>query len=201
MTPQQTAETAADSADRSTSEESGQPVIALDGVTFGYTATPVIENVSLSIGPGEYVALVGPTGSFKSTLVQLMLGLRTPDTETARFLSSCAYEFADGDRLGYVAQQASATKEMPITVREVVKLGRLPHFGFGWLSSEDWATVDNALETIGMSAFADRRITPLSGGQRQRAFIARALASEVDVLVPDEPTVGVDAESVEAFYE
>jgi zinc transport system ATP-binding protein len=107
----------------------------------------------------------------------------------------------DGERIGYVAQQASASKEMPITVREVVKMGRFPHVGFGRLSSEDWAIVDDALETVGMSAFANRRITQLSGGQRQRAFIARALASEADVLVLDEPTVGVDAESVDAFYE
>jgi len=79
-------------------------------------------------------------------------------------------------------------------------MGRFPHVGFGRLSARDWGIVDEALETVGMTAFADRRVTQLSGGQRQRAFIARALASEADLLVLDEPTVGVDAESVEAFY-
>lgn len=177
------------------------PVIDLTGVTFGYTATPVVEDVSLTIDPGEYAAMVGPNGSGKSTLMQLMLGLLEPDTGTAHLFGERADRFDDGERIGYVAQQANAAKEMPITVREVVKMGRFPHVGFGRLSSEDWAIVDDALATVGMSAFADRRVTQLSGGQRQRAFIARALASEADLLVLDEPTVGVDAESVDAFYD
>jgi zinc transport system ATP-binding protein len=178
-----------------------EPVVDLANVTFGYTATPVVEDVSLAIDSGEYVAIVGPNGSGKSTLMQLMLGLLSPDTGTARLFGERAVRFDDGERIGYVAQQASAAKEMPITVREVVKMGRFPHVGFGRLSSEDWALVDEALDTVGMSSFADRRVTHLSGGQRQRAFIARALASEADLLVLDEPTVGVDAESVDAFYD
>ncbi|WP_433633425.1 metal ABC transporter ATP-binding protein [Halomicrococcus sp. NG-SE-24] len=178
-----------------------EPIIDLAGVTFGYTATPVVEDVSLTIDSGEYAAIVGPNGSGKSTLMQLMLGLLEPDTGTAHLFGERADRFDDGERIGYVAQQASAAKEMPITAREVVKMGRFPHVGFGRLSSEDWAIVDDALATVGMSAFADRRVTQLSGGQRQRAFIARALASEADLLVLDEPTVGVDAESVDAFYD
>ncbi|SEO45246.1 zinc transport system ATP-binding protein [Halogranum amylolyticum] len=177
------------------------PVVSLTDVTFGYTATPVVEDVSLRITPGEYVAVVGPNGSGKSTLMKLMLGLLTPDEGTARLFGDPSHRFDDGARIGYVAQHASASKEMPITVREVVKMGRFPHVGFGRLSAEDRAIVDRALDTVGMSSFADRRVTQLSGGQRQRAFIARALAGEADLLVLDEPTVGVDAESVEAFYD
>jgi zinc transport system ATP-binding protein len=198
--------TAAVTGERTTAEAdsdaaASEPIIDLAGVTFGYTATPVVEDVSLSIDPGEYVAIVGPNGSGKSTLMQLMLGLLEPDAGRARLFGERADRFDDGERIGYVAQQASAAKEMPITVREVVKMGRFPHVGFGRLSSEDWTIVDDALATVGMSAFADRRVTHLSGGQRQRAFIARALASEADLLVLDEPTVGVDAESVDAFYD
>jgi len=176
-------------------------VINLSGVEFGYTATPVVRDISLQVESGEYVAIVGPNGSGKSTLMKLMLGLLQPDTGTARLFNEPAHEFDDGARLGYVAQHASASKEMPITVREVVKMGRFPHVGFGRLSEADWERVDQALDTVGMTAFADRRVTQLSGGQRQRAFIARALASEADLLVLDEPTVGVDAESVDAFYD
>ncbi|MFC6975200.1 metal ABC transporter ATP-binding protein [Halomicroarcula sp. GCM10025709] len=178
-----------------------EPVVDLSAVTFGYTATPVVEDISLTIESGEYVAVVGPNGSGKSTLLQLVLGLRRPDSGTARLFGERADQFDDGERLGYVAQHASAAKEMPITVREVVKMGRFPHVGFGRLSEADWRLVGDALRTVGMESFADRRITQLSGGQRQRAFIARALASEADLLVLDEPTVGVDAESVDAFYD
>jgi len=182
---------------RSTREASVVELVDLD---FGYAATPVVADVSVRVDAGEYVAVVGPNGSGKSTLMKLLLGLLRPDAGTASLFGEPAHEFDDGSRIGYVAQHASAAKEMPITVREVVKMGRFPHVGFGRLNAADWAIVDDALETVGMTAFADRRVTQLSGGQRQRAFIARALASEAELLVLDEPTVGVDAESVEAFY-
>ena len=192
---------AADPADNGTARPADHDVISMSDVTFGYTATPVVEDVSLDVAAGEYVAVVGPNGSGKSTLMKLVLGLLRPDEGETRLFGEPAHRFDDGERLGYVSQHASAAKEMPITVREVVRMGRFPHVGFGRLNAEDDAIVDEALATVGMSDFADRRITKLSGGQRQRAFIARALAGEADLLVLDEPTVGVDAESVEAFYD
>jgi len=184
-----------------TVERDDEPVVELRDVDFGYTATPVVQDIDLTIDSGEYVAVVGPNGSGKSTVMRLLLGLLEPDRGVARLFGDPAKQFDDGARLGYVAQQASAATEMPITVREVVRMGRYPHVGFGFLSPADRAVVEDALATVGMTAFADRRIAHLSGGQRQRAFIARALAGEADLLVLDEPTVGVDAESVEAFYE
>jgi zinc transport system ATP-binding protein len=176
-------------------------IVDVESVDFGYTATPVVRDISLQIASGEYVAIVGPNGSGKSTLLKLMLGLLEPDEGVTRLFGEPAHRFDDGSRIGYVAQHASSSKSMPITVREVVKMGRFPHVGFGRLSGDDWEIVDQALETVGMTAFANRRVTQLSGGQRQRAFIARALASEADLLVLDEPTVGVDATSVDAFYD
>nr|WP_284032432.1 metal ABC transporter ATP-binding protein [Halobaculum sp. DT31] len=193
--------TGVDPAGNGAARTAGDRVIRLSDVTFGYTAAPVVEDVSLDIHDGEYVAVVGPNGSGKSTLMQIMLGLLRPDDGEARLFGEPAHSFDDGQRIGYVSQHASAAKEMPITVREVVRMGRFPHVGFGRLGAEDDRIVDEALATVGMADFADRRITKLSGGQRQRAFIARALAGEADLLVLDEPTVGVDAESVEAFYD
>lgn len=183
------------------SAKSSESVIELSGVDFGYTSSLAVKNISLQIDSGEYAAVVGPNGSGKSTLMKLMLGLLQPDEGVAKLFDEPSHQFDDGERIGYVAQHASASKEMPITVREVVKMGRFPHVGFRRLSDEDWDIVSRALDTVGMTAFADRRVTQLSGGQRQRAFIARALASEAELLVLDEPTVGVDMESVEAFYD
>ncbi len=177
------------------------PVIDLSTVTFGYTATPVLEDVSLAVDPGEYAAVVGPNGSGKSTLLKVVLGLVTPDSGSARLFGEPSRSFDNGARIGYVPQHADAAVGMPITVREVVKMGRFPHVGVRGLSDADWDVVDAAIETVGMAGFATRRIGELSGGQRQRAFIARALAGEADLLVLDEPTVGVDIESVEAFYD
>jgi zinc transport system ATP-binding protein len=175
--------------------------IALENVSFGYTASPVVRDISLTVDSGEYVGLIGPNGSGKSTLLRLILGLHDPDDGTATLFGQPAGAFADRARVGYVAQDVTEnTKRMPITVAEVVLMGRFPHAGFGRITTEDRELAREALRTVGIEHLADRRITKLSGGQRQRAYIARALAGEADLLVLDEPTVGVDAESVDAFF-
>ncbi|WP_418281878.1 metal ABC transporter ATP-binding protein [Halorubrum sp. DTA98] len=177
-------------------------LIEIDDVSFGYTATPVVEHVSLSVDAGEYVGIVGPNGSGKSTLLRLILGLHTPDVGDVRLFGHPARAFVDRERVGYVAQDVTEnTKEMPITVAEVVLMGRFPHTGFGRVGETDRELTRTALRRVGIEHLADRRITKLSGGQRQRAYIARALAGEADLLVLDEPTVGVDAESVDAFFD
>jgi zinc transport system ATP-binding protein len=183
-------------------ESTLDPVVDVDGVTFGYTALPVVEDVSFTVETGEYVGIVGPNGSGKSTLLKLMLGLLEPDAGSADLLGAPARDFENRERVGYVAQDVTEdTTGMPITVAEVVLMGRYPHAGFGRITSDDRERAREALRTVGIDHLADRRISKLSGGQRQRAYIARALAAEAELLVLDEPTVGVDAESVAAFFE
>jgi len=130
-----------------------------------------------------------------------MLGLRRPDEGTVSLFGEPAHKFDAGERIGYVAQDATkAARDMPITVREVVEMGRYPRRLFGRFSAADRQAIEDALEQVGITDLASRRVGRLSGGQRQRVFIARALASEADLLALDEPTVGVDAESREEFY-
>jgi zinc transport system ATP-binding protein len=130
-----------------------------------------------------------------------MLGLREPDEGSVELFGRPVDEFDDGGRIGYVSQEATSRGgSMPVTVRECVTMGRFAHAGRGRLSEADRAAVADAIETVGIGDLADRLVTELSGGQKQRAYIARALASDADLLALDEPTVGVDAESRDAFY-
>jgi zinc transport system ATP-binding protein len=176
--------------------------ISVEDVTFGYGERPVVEDVSLKVAAGEFLGLVGPNGSGKTTLLELMIGLRQPDAGTVTLFGQPAHASSERDRVGFVPQDVTKTKgEMPVTVREVVRMGRYPHRLLGRFSATDREAIAAAMERVGISALADRRVGRLSGGQRQRVFIARALAAEADLLALDEPTVGVDAESREAFYD
>ncbi|WP_411966312.1 metal ABC transporter ATP-binding protein [Haloferax sp. YSMS24] len=176
--------------------------VSLRDVAFSYGDVPVVDDVSFDVEAGDFLGLVGPNGSGKSTLLTLMLGLQRPDTGSVRLFGEAAHEFTAGERVAYVAQDATKTaRDMPITVREVVRMGRYPRNLFGRFSPADHTAVDDALENVAITDIADRRVGSLSGGQRQRVFVARALAAEAELLALDEPTVALDAESRESFYD
>jgi zinc transport system ATP-binding protein len=177
-------------------------VVELEDVTFAYGDVPVLADVTLSIDAGELFGLVGPNGSGKSTLLRIALGIESPDRGRARLFGEPAETFDGGHRLGYVAQETGGHDlSMPLTVREVVTMGRFAHAGYGRLGAEDREAVSGAMDRVGVADLTGRKIGDLSGGQRQRVFIARALAGGADLLALDEPTVGVDIESRDAFYE
>lgn len=179
---------------------SDPPVVSLDGVSFGYGDAPVLDGVSLDVERGSFLGVVGPNGSGKSTLLELVLGIRRPDEGAVRLFGEPARSFDDGERVAYVAQNAGeAVREMPVTVREAVRMGRYPRRLVGRFDESDRRAVADALDRAGVADIADRRVGRLSGGQRQRTFIARALAADADLLALDEPTVGVDAESRTEF--
>jgi zinc transport system ATP-binding protein len=176
--------------------------VELKDVSYAYGKVPAVEDVSLTVDEGGYLGLVGPNGSGKSTLLKIALGVLKPDEGEARLFGEPADEFDDGERIGYVSQNATKVdNRMPITVEEVVRMGRYPRVGRRRFGDEDRRAVEEAMEKTGVEDLGSRRVTQLSGGQRQRVFIARALAAEADLLALDEPTVGVDAESREGFYE
>jgi zinc transport system ATP-binding protein len=180
----------------------GGPVLEVVGVSFAYGDEPVLEEVHLSLRPGEFVALVGPNGSGKSTLLRVVLGLLRPGAGTVRLFGDDPRRLREHWRLGYVPQRPSVQEDLPATVEEVVSTGRLARTGWWrWPSRADRIEVDHALESVGMDSLRRRRLSELSGGQQQRAFIARAFASEPELLMLDEPVAGVDAESQRLFRE
>jgi zinc transport system ATP-binding protein len=175
--------------------------VELSGVGFAYEAgTPVLSGVDLEIPSGQLVAVAGPNGGGKTTLVRIVLGLLRPTVGTASLFGESAHAFSRRATLGYLAQRAHLAIDAPATVREVVSAGRLAAGGLlGPLRRRDRAIVDEAIERVGLTHVATRALHRLSGGQQQRAFIAKALAGEPSLLVLDEPTTGVDAEAQDAL--
>jgi zinc transport system ATP-binding protein len=176
-------------------------LIEVRDVSFAYADRPVIDDVSLTVEAGDFLGLVGPNGSGKTTLLELMIGLREPDRGSVSLFGEPAHASGERDRVGFVPQNAGdSAGEMPVTVREVVRMGRYPRKLVGRFGDADRTAVADAMRRVDITDLAERRVGRLSGGQRQRVFIARALAADADLLALDEPTVGVDAESREAFY-
>jgi zinc transport system ATP-binding protein len=173
----------------------------LDRVSFGYRpGQRVLENVSLRLGEGEFVAVAGPNGGGKTTLVRIVLGLERPGEGRALLFGEPAHRFSRRRTLGYLAQRAQLAGDAPATVREVVSAGRLAAGGLiGPMRRRDRELVAEAIARVGLAEQADFPVRTLSGGMQQRAFIAKALAGEPSLLVLDEPTTGVDAESQESL--
>ena len=168
-------------------------ILDLDGVDFAYPQGPLaLRDVSLRIDEGEFVAVAGPNGGGKSTLLRVALGLERPSRGTV-------HRSITSREIGFLAQRTQIGVSAPATVREVVEAGRAPLRLFGRLSREDHEAVDEAIERVGLAHVAARPIRRLSGRQQQRAFIAKALAARPKLLVLDEPTTGVDVESQEAL--
>jgi zinc transport system ATP-binding protein len=175
--------------------------VALREVSYAYPGgPPVLRDVTLEIEQGELVALAGPNGGGKTTLVRIVLGLATPSSGSVELFGEPAHRFSRRATLGYLAQRAQLGIEAPVTVRELVSAGRLAAGGLlGPLRQRDRAIVVESIARVGLGDLADRPLGRLSGGQQQRAFIAKALAGEPRLLVLDEPTTGVDVESQEAL--
>jgi len=182
------------------SERARPALLEARDVRFGYDGEPVLQDVSLRVAGGEFVALVGPNGSGKSTLLRILLGALKPERGTVRLFGADPDDVDERWRLGYVPQRPTLASEVPATVEEIVVSGRLSRRGW-WrpLGASDRTAVMHAIESVGLADLAKRPVNTLSGGQQQRAFIARAFASEPELLVLDEPVAGVDAESQRRF--
>jgi len=169
-------------------------MIQYKNVDFCYDHDCIFKQFNLTIADGEYVLIIGPNGAGKSTFINLLLGLLTPNKGTITYDDVSLKQFDRWDKVGYVAQRATLLGVgMPINVYEVVAMGCTTR-----CSRDD---VLATLEQLDMAKYIDTNIHDLSGGQQQRVFIARALMSKPDLLVLDEPTIGLDAETVQQFYQ
>lgn len=166
------------------------PVISLKNIVFGYGDENVLNGVNIDIVKGDFVGLVGHNGSGKSTLLKIILGVLEPENGTVKLFGTSVKQFRDWDKIGYIPQKAGlAVSHIPITVEEVIKMEKA-----------DDAMIDEALKSVDMLSFKKKLLRELSGGQQQRVFIARALVKKPELLILDEPTVGVDIKTQEKFY-
>ncbi len=176
-------------------------IIELDRVCFSYNKEKVVKDVSLQIHKGDYVGIVGPNGGGKTTLLKLMLGLLNPVDGTVKLFGVDIKDFKEWYRIGYVPQKTYIEMNFPVTVEEMVAMGRYGKRGlFRFPTKEDREKTLEALRQVDILNFKNRQISDLSGGQQQRVFIARALAAEPEIIFLDEPTVGVDVKTQKQFY-
>ena len=177
------------------------PVVRLRGISFGYRpGQSVLEDVDLLVEEGEFVAVAGPNGGGKTTLMRVLLGLERPDTGDTLLFGEPAHRFSRRRLLGYLPQRAELGGDVPATVREVVSAGRIAVSGLiGPARARDREVVAESIARVGLAEVADAPLRTLSGGMQQRVFIAKALAGEPSLLVLDEPTTGVDAEAQESL--
>ncbi len=172
-----------------------QGILKAQQLSAGYGGTPVVHDVSIEIGKGEILALVGPNGTGKSTLLKTLAGLLRPVTGQVLIGDDSLSDLGGGARaraVAYCPQQESAP-DWPLTVSDVVSLGRTPHRGWiSPLSAADRTVVQDALERTGLTGLSARLIGQLSGGEWQRVLVARSLAQQPSVLLLDEPVAYLD---------
>nr|WP_317443200.1 metal ABC transporter ATP-binding protein [Streptomyces collinus] len=177
----------------------GEPVIAMRKVTAELGSRPVLRGIDLTVRAGEVVALLGANGSGKSTVVRTLIGQVPAGSGTIELFGTPRRSFRDWARVGYVPQRTSAAGGVPATVAEIVASGRLARTRFRLFRGADREAVHRALDMVGMADRAKDPVTALSGGQHQRVLIARALVSEPELLIMDEPMAGVDLASQEVL--
>lgn len=180
-----------------------KPIVTMKNVSFSYGDKLILDNINFEIPKGKFMGLLGPNGGGKTTLIKLILGLIKPDQGSIELFGTPIEKFKQREKIGFVSQKANSFNAgFPATVFEVVSTGLTAKLGyFKFLRKSDKDKILKAIELVGLLDYAHENIGNLSGGQQQRIFIARALVNDPEVLILDEPTVGVDQENVRRFYE
>lgn len=173
----------------------GEPAIVFDGIGYAYPGQPpALERITLRVNPGERLAIIGPNGGGKSTLLKLLLGELTPRQGSIRVFGKEPQQARAQRLVGYVPQRSEAERGFPVSVRQAITMAATVGLSpFARVPREVRESVDRCVERVGLNDLAERPVGALSGGQFQRMLLARALAVEPKILVLDEPTVGIDA--------
>lgn len=178
-------------------------ILEIKNLNFAYSDATVLRNLNLTLNKGDFLGVIGSNGTGKSTLLKLIMGILPAMDGEIRLFGTPRKKFSEFRRVGYVSQKANSFNlQFPATVKEVVSANLFSEIGlFKRASNKHYEMVKKSLDIVGMTGFEERMIGKLSGGQQQRVFIARGLVSNPDLMLLDEPTVGVDAPSVDAITE
>jgi len=178
------------------------PIFEVNNLSFKVGQLNILSNISMDILRGEYIAIIGPNGGGKTTLIRMLLGLDKPTSGDIKIYGKKLKDFKKWSKIGYVPQRAShVDANFPATVQDIVNMGRTSKRGlFSRMSKDDDEFVEDAMMKMDVLNLKDTMIGTLSGGQRQRVMIARALASSPEILILDEPNTGVDVVSQNRFY-
>lgn len=175
-------------------------VLEIKNLSFAYEKEPILENINLTVEEKDFLAIIGPNGGGKSTLLKLILGINAYKKGSIEVLGKAPKESLRS--IGYVPQNTNVNTDFPIKVIEVVMMGHVdgkrPLFGYG---KDEILCAMGALMQVGMADFAQTKIGSLSGGQRQRVMIARALCAHPQILILDEPTSSIDITGQREIYE
>lgn len=179
---------------------SNNPIISANNLSFSYNGNTVLENVNLTINENDFVWVVGPNGGGKTTLLKLFLGLLKPQSGTIKIFGNPPRKARR--YIGYMSQHISLDNQFPVNVLEVVLMGRLGNGkGFGPFRATDKKIAAEVLQQVGLYQYRHKPFSELSGGQQRRLLIARALVSLPKILLLDEPTANLDANSEKDLYE
>lgn len=199
--PQQTISNSEEDLDKINNSNGNQKVISFQNVDIGYNNRPVLQNLNFDVTEGEYIGIIGPNGSGKTTFLKSLLNVLPPITGNILIYGKELNRDLQNE-IGYVPQSSIIPREFPLSVREAVVMGRYGKIGlFKHPTKNDYEAVHDALMKVHMHGFASRPIGHLSGGEQQKVLIARALARRPQILLLDEPTSALDFEMTRSVFQ